>query len=146
MISSKRAVSVALLLPLLQIDVMTDDGGHQERQKEEVRKPLGTGISLCCRHFWIWKMKKTGWVSEKTASSVNNGETLRDKTQTREREDKSLTNLWQPKTNVELFLCLPTHFPIAWPHLSPSLFYRFLEAGSQWATLTELLQSSKWPG
>lgn len=51
MISSKCAVSVALLLPLLQIDVMTDDGEHQERQKEEVRKPLGTGISLRCRHF-----------------------------------------------------------------------------------------------
>lgn len=29
--------------------------GHQERQKEEVRKPLGTGISLRCKHFWSGK-------------------------------------------------------------------------------------------
>lgn len=36
----------------LRQTVMVGEERPQERQKEEVRKPLGTGISLRCRHFW----------------------------------------------------------------------------------------------
>ena len=49
--SSKSYLSVALLLPLLPHSVVKDIKPNKRRKAKNIRKPLGTEISLHCRHF-----------------------------------------------------------------------------------------------